>query len=121
MNPLDQSERQDSGSHPASASYENIGFNEVSASRGLPIRCQHCSHQSFRRSGLRSTDVTQILLMRYPVRCLRCGQRQMVSFTIAGISLPSARPQRTFESPTSKHWSEPRGDSGPRESHRKDR
>ena len=27
--------------------------------------------------------------MRYPVRCLRCSQRQLVSFTLAGISLAS--------------------------------
>jgi hypothetical protein len=27
--------------------------------------------------------------MRYPVRCLRCGQRQMVSFTVASVSVPS--------------------------------
>lgn len=32
--------------------------------------------------------------MRYPVRCLRCGQRQMVSFTVAGISVPSHIKQR---------------------------
>lgn len=62
---------------------------------GVPIRCQFCVGQKFRRSRLRSDDFRSLLLMRYPVRCLRCSQRQMVSFTIAGISLPShVRPQR---------------------------
>ncbi len=62
---------------------------------GVPIRCQFCIGQSFRRSRLRSDDFRSLLLMRYPVRCLRCSQRQLVSFTIAGISLAShVPPQR---------------------------
>ncbi len=62
---------------------------------GVPIRCQFCVGQKFRRSRLRSDDFRSLLLMRYPVRCLRCSQRQLVSFTIAGISLAShVRPQR---------------------------
>ena len=33
--------------------------------------------------------------MRYPVRCLRCSQRQMVSFTVASLSLSSSvKPRR---------------------------
>jgi len=48
-------------------------------------------------------------MMRYPVRCLRCGQRQMVSFTVAGISVPSYVKQRQARrmSGEQKHWSEP--------------
>ena len=62
---------------------------------GVPIRCQFCVGQKFRRSRLRSDDFKSLFLMRYPVRCLRCSQRQLVSFTIAGISLGSnIRPQR---------------------------
>ena len=61
---------------------------------GVPIRCQFCIGQKFRRSRLRSTDIRSLFLMRYPVRCLRCAQRQLVSFTIAGISLASHTPQR---------------------------
>ena len=75
----------------------------------MPIQCQYCSGQIFRRSRLRSEDFLQMFLMRYPVRCLRCRQRQMVSFTVAGISLSSltrhSRPVRTEE--TWKHWTEP--------------
>ncbi len=66
---------------------------------GVPIRCQFCVGQKFRRSRLRSNDFRSLLLMRYPVRCLRCAQRQLVSFTIAGISLAShVRPQRKRQS-----------------------
>ena len=62
---------------------------------GVAIRCQYCIGQRFRRSRLRGEDIKGLLLMRYPVRCLRCSQRQLVSFTIAGISLAShVRPQR---------------------------
>ncbi len=62
---------------------------------GVPIQCQFCSGQSFRRSTLRGDDFSQIFLMRYPVRCLRCGGRQLVSFTVASLSLSSSiKPRR---------------------------
>lgn len=75
---------------------------------GAPIYCQFCPGQDFRRSRLRSGDLRHLLLMRYPVRCLRCGQRQVVSFTVAGLSLSSStrqpRPQRRERE---KNWTEP--------------
>jgi hypothetical protein len=81
----------------------------VDAFKGVPIQCQFCSGQSFRRSTLRGEDFTQLLLMRYPVRCLRCSQRQSVSFTVAGISLSSKikpkRPDRN--NPAAGSWTEP--------------
>jgi hypothetical protein len=62
---------------------------------GVPIQCQYCSGQSFRRSSLRSDDFSQLILMRYPVRCIRCGQRQMVSYTVASLSISSKiKPRR---------------------------
>ena len=61
----------------------------VAGSKGVPIQCQFCIGQRFRRSRLRVSDIKHLLLMRYPVRCLFCSQRQMVSFTVAGVSLPS--------------------------------
>ncbi|CAN5639365.1 hypothetical protein BH10ACI4_BH10ACI4_07250 [soil metagenome] len=61
---------------------------------GIPIQCERCPGQAFRRSSLRTDDLKHLLLMRYPVRCLRCGQRQAVSFTVAGISVPSHIKQR---------------------------
>ncbi len=103
-----------SGSHDSNGKRRTRPVNRktvsLSASRGaVPIQCQYCSGQVFRRSRLRSEDLRQILLMRYPVRCLRCSQRQMVSFTVAGISLSSLthhpRPVRTED--TWRHWTEP--------------
>ncbi len=58
-------------------------------SSGVPLQCQFCIGQSFRRSRLRAGDIPQLLLMRYPVRCARCSQRQSVSFTVAAVSIPS--------------------------------
>lgn len=56
---------------------------------GIAIQCQFCAGQNFRRSRWRKGDLKQLLMMRYPVRCLRCSQRQWVSFSVAGISVPS--------------------------------
>ena len=73
---------------------------------GVPIQCQFCSGQSFRRSTLRSEDFPQILLMRYPVRCVRCGQRQMVSYTIASLAISSSVKPRRRHRPVdpSRRW-----------------
>jgi hypothetical protein len=79
----------------------------VAAARGIPIHCQFCSGQAFRRSRLRGADVMDLLLMGYPVRCLRCGQRQLVSFTIAGISVPSHVKQRRARLAHPGPWTEP--------------
>ncbi len=61
---------------------------------GVEIQCHFCPGQAFRRSRLRMQDIQDLLLMRYPVRCLRCGQRQAVSFAIASVSVPSHIKQR---------------------------
>jgi hypothetical protein len=72
----------------------------------LDIRCQFCPGQTFRRSRLRARDIFPILMMRYPARCIRCGQRQAVSFLVAGVAVPSnvkqARVQRNTA--TWKDW-----------------
>lgn len=76
---------------------------------GIIIQCQFCSGQLFRRSRLQSQDFLELLQFRYPVRCLRCSQRQSVSFTIAAVSVPSHIKQRRArrELALHKHWSEP--------------
>ncbi len=75
------------------SSYDETLYS-ASAGNGIAIQCQFCPGRSFRRSRVRGEDLKQIFLMRYPVRCLRCGQRQTVSFTVAGISVPSHVKQR---------------------------
>ena len=68
---------------------------------GLAIRCHFCPGTSFRRSRFRAKDLRRLLLFQYPVRCLRCSQRQYVSFTVAGLSIASRvrhqRPPRPDE------------------------
>jgi hypothetical protein len=84
-------------------------FLGVPTGSGVSIQCQFCPGQGFRRSTLRAEDLKDIFLMRYPVRCLRCSQRQLVSFTVAGVSIPSHVKQRRAKQIVSqqKHWSEP--------------
>jgi DNA-directed RNA polymerase subunit RPC12/RpoP len=98
----------------AHSSFSSEPYLGAQASNGVPIQCQYCSGQTFRRSTLRSQDFTDLFLMRYPVRCLRCSQRQMVSFTIASLSLSSSiKPKRKpGANEQSSHWREPSPDSG---------
>jgi len=101
--------------HRPHSSFDTKSYFGVDAFKGVPLQCQYCSGQAFRRSSLRGEDFTQLLLMRYPVRCLRCSQRQFVSFTVAGVSLSSkikpTRPGRG--APTAGAWTEPADSAGP--------
>ncbi|MBS1801049.1 MAG: hypothetical protein JSS95_14640 [Acidobacteria bacterium] len=75
----------------------------------VPIRCQFCQGEELRRSRLRQYDLRQILFMRYPVRCLRCARRQLVSFTVAALSFSSSTShgRRRRSSSSEKNWTEP--------------
>ena len=44
--------------------------------------------------------------MRFPVRCIRCGQRQMVSYTVASLAVSSSLKPRRRHRPVdpSKRW-----------------
>jgi hypothetical protein len=109
----------DSSRHRRRSSHEREPLFGVDPQNGAPIRCQYCTGQSFRRSSLRSQDLTEILLMRYPVRCLRCSQRQLVSFTVAGISISSSIKinKRRRQSVLPEHWKDPFKDSGSKQPH----
>ena len=54
------------------------------------VRCLFCPGTSFRRSKLRTSDLLHVLVLRYPVRCLTCSQRQFASIPIAGLSVPAS-------------------------------
>jgi hypothetical protein len=89
---LEGSHKRRQRSHPDRVKTPYLGKDPLN---GVAIQCQYCSGQAFRRSTLRGDDFNQIFLMRYPVRCLRCSQRQMVSFTVASLSLSSSvKPRR---------------------------
>ncbi len=91
------------------SSYDDALYAASHVGSGVSIQCQYCPGQSFRRSRLRAQDLKHLFFMRYPVRCLRCGQRQTVSFTVAGISVPSHVKQRRARHTLGehKHWVEP--------------
>lgn len=82
---------------------------------GVAIQCQYCSGQDFRRSRVRSGDFKYLVFMRYPVRCLRCSQRQWVNFTVAGLAVPShirhKRPEKKTD--TWKDWTGSPAHPGP--------
>lgn len=106
--------------HRPHSSLDETSYLGGGAFKGVPLQCQYCSGQTFRRSSLRGEDFTQLLLMRYPVRCLRCSQRQRVSFTVAGISLSSkVKPKRPSRgTPTAGAWTEPTESADPPASQR---
>jgi hypothetical protein len=92
--------------HRADTAEDRAARRSAELKDPLEIRCQFCSGQSFRRSRLRGIHLIELLRMRYPVRCLRCNQRQMVNFTIAGLSLAStSRRGRASEKPHAS-WAE---------------
>ena len=52
------------------------------------IGCLFCANTKFRRSRVRIHDLRELLLLRYPMRCMRCNQRQYGYFLTAGMALP---------------------------------
>lgn len=52
------------------------------------IACSFCGNTRFRRSRVRVQDLVEVLLLRYPVRCTRCNQRQYASYLTASLALP---------------------------------
>ncbi len=102
----DEFERAHHRRHRSSTTQNRTPYLGLDPYNGVPIQCQFCSGQSFRRSTLRGNDFPQILLMRYPVRCIRCGQRQMVSYTIASLAISSSVKPRRRHRPVdpSRRW-----------------
>jgi DNA-directed RNA polymerase subunit RPC12/RpoP len=104
----DFGDRQRRKERSRSARSNRTPYLGVDPRNGVAIQCQYCSGQTFRRSTLRAEDLTDILLMRYPIRCLRCSQRQLVSFTIASLAVSSSvKPTRKKHASTlPNHWTD---------------
>ncbi len=83
--------------------------NLMPSRHGEEIRCVFCSGQQFRRSRLRTDDIQRLLRLLYPGRCLRCGERQWHSFTVAALARPSSAPHIHPARAVSieKNWTEP--------------
>ena len=73
------------------------------------VGCPHCGNPRFRRSRLRFTDFTELLMLRYPVRCTRCGQRQYTDFNVAMLSFPprSLGAKTAEGQDTWQNWTDP--------------
>ncbi len=73
------------------------------------VACPYCGNPHFRRSRPRLGDLFELLLLRYPVRCTRCSQRQFVEISIAMLSYPPRHigPRTSQGSDTWKSWTEP--------------
>lgn len=50
------------------------------------VACHFCGFTRFRRSKMRLGDAKEFLLMRLPVRCGRCNQRQYVSMLTSSLA-----------------------------------
>jgi hypothetical protein len=103
MSDKSDSARSRRGSERVHSSYSGSTSSETYHGNGIAIQCQYCPAQSFRRSRVRGGDLQDIFFMRYPVRCLRCGQRQMVSFTVASVSVPSHVKQKRHRRSAEKY------------------
>ncbi|MEZ2347861.1 hypothetical protein [Terriglobus sp. RCC_193] len=73
------------------------------------VACPFCGNPQFRRSRLRFSDLLEILMLRYPVRCTRCAQRQFTDIYVAMMSYPPKHHGgRSAQDETSwKNWTGP--------------
>ena len=80
----------------------------VELSQGT-VACPFCGNGNFRRSRLRFSDLVELLLLRYPVRCTRCSQRQYVEISIALLSFAPKHvgPRPATGQDTWQNWTAP--------------
>jgi hypothetical protein len=75
------------------------------------VACTFCGHARFRRSRLRFHDLAELLMLRYPLRCMRCSQRQYNAVNVALLSMPprSKSGRITTDGPGSswQSWTDP--------------
>lgn len=69
--------------------YDDLPVVDRAARGGV---CKLCGNPRFRRSRLRFGDLSHLLLLKFPVRCTRCGQRQYMGLGVAS-GAGSTRPQ----------------------------
>ena len=72
------------------------------------VACRMCGYTRFRRSRVRPADVLEFLLLRLPLRCMRCNQRQYGSCLTASLALraKSRGPRLAAGRETWKYWTE---------------
>ena len=72
------------------------------------IACQFCGNTRFRRSRLRLEDVLESFLLRLPLRCMRCNQRQYGDFLAWSMATGTKahEPRLARGNETWKSWTE---------------
>ena len=72
------------------------------------IGCVFCANTKFRRSRVRFHDLRELLMLRYPMRCMRCNQRQYGYYLTAALAsaAKSQNSQVARGSDTWKAWTE---------------
>lgn len=82
---------------------------------GGAIACIFCGHSKFRRSRVLFSDLREMLLLRYPVRCMRCHQRQHGYLLTAALAHASKSPSTNVArgADTWQAWTGDRQDAQP--------
>ena len=77
------------------------------------IACQFCGFTRFRRSRVRFGDLSEFALLRLPVRCMRCNQRQYQAVLTSALAtgVKSHGPRLATGRDTWKDWTEQEMDS----------
>lgn len=72
------------------------------------VACLFCGNTRFRRSRVRLSDMLEALLLRFPLRCMRCNQRQYGSYLTASIATGTRAhgPHLSKGQDTWKSWTE---------------
>ncbi len=72
------------------------------------VACQFCGNTRFRRSRVRLGDVKEFLLLRLPLRCMRCNQRQYgyVLTSAVAVGTKTHGPRLARGGDTWKAWTE---------------
>lgn len=70
------------------------------------VACQFCGNTRFRRSRVRLGDVIEVFLLRLPLRCMRCNQRQYGSFLTASVAtgMKANEPRLSRQHETWQAW-----------------
>ena len=85
---------------PVAAKSDVQAYHEnpvIELAKGV-LGCEFCGYNRFRRSRFRFPDLLELLRLRYPMRCMRCSQRQYHDVNLALLSVgPKAEGPRIAE------------------------
>ena len=80
------------------------GKNPVVDENPPPGVCRFCGNFGFRRSRLRFADLSRLLTLKLPVRCVRCGKRQYAGLSVASLAHAPRPEKRTSSRDTGDSW-----------------